>query len=295
MRAQVVVTLSDITERKEAEAQRLAQERQRRDSHKLEAIRTLASGIAHDFNNILAAILGYLALARQNLSIWQHAEMQDRLPHPHPDSASLEQINRTALPARGLVHQILSFSRQDAGGFKPLLLALLVEETLSLLRSTLPAGVPLDTVLLADPLRVHGDSTQLQQVLLNLCAKAWHALPAHGGVSGRIEIGLEAAKGERVHLWVRDNGSGMDEATRQRIFDSCFTTKTVGQGSTFHLCLPKLTSDWSDLAPVQPPAPRPHGGGQTTSRSGSPTSTCPGCQVCRWLRNWPASARRCRW
>ena len=444
--AQVVVTLSDITERKEAEAQRLAQERQRGDSHKLEAIGTLAGGIAHDFNNILAAILGNLAPAQQDLASWQHAEMKDGLPNPHPVSASLEQINRAALRARDLVQQILSFSRQDAGGFKPLLLAPVVEETLSLLRSTLPAGVRLDAVLPAEPLPVHGDSTQLQQVLLNLCTNAWHALPAQGDVSGRIEIGLEAATGERVHLWVRDNGSGMDEATRQRIFDPFFTTKTVGQGtglglsvvhgivgadggiialdtapgqgSTFHLYLPRLTSDWSALAPVQPPAPPPRGGGQhvlyidddevmvlmverllqragfrvrgfsdatlalaqvrahpddfdavvtdfnletavgrtreggdgtrwqgaTTLRAhareeeqrgqrvpappyrvrsavtlevklnvganasahaASPAdesgqlpflgSTCPGCQACRWRRNWPASARRCRW
>ena len=287
---QVVVTFSDITERKEAEAQRLAQERQRRDSHKLEAIGTLAGGIAHDFNNILAAILGNLALARQDLANWQQGQMKEGLLDPQVVSASLEQINRAALRARDLVQQILSFSRQDAGGFKPLLLAPVVEETLSLLRSTLPAGVRLDAVLPTEQLRVHGDSTQLQQVLLNLCTNAWHALPAQGGVSGRIEVGLEAATDERVHLWVRDNGSGMDDATRQRIFDPFFTTKTVGQGtglglsvvhgivgahggtivldtapgqgSTFHLYLPRLTSDWSDLAPVQPPAPPAHGGGQ---------------------------------
>ena len=288
---QVIVIFSDITERKEAEARRLVLEGQRRESQKMEAIGTLAGGIAHDFNNILAAILGNLALARQDLA----NKLNDGLPSPHPVSASLEQINRAALRARDLVQQILSFSRQDAGGFKTVSLAPVVEETLSLLRSTLPAGVRLDAMLPAEPLLVHGDSTQLQQVLLNLCTNAWHALPAQGGVSGgsevsgRIEVGLAAATGDRVHLWVRDNGSGMDETTRQRIFDPFFTTKTVGQGtglglsvvhgivgahggsivldtspgqgSTFHLYLPRLTSTLSDLAPVQPAVPQPHGGG----------------------------------
>ena len=287
---QVVVIFSDITERKEAEARRLVLEGQQRESQKMEAIGTLAGGIAHDFNNILAAILGNLALARQDLVNGHTDSMVDGLPNPHPVSDSLEQINRAALRARDLVKQILSFSRQDAGGFKALPLAPAVEETLSLLRSTLPAGVRLDAVLSSEALWVMGDSTQLQQVLLNLCTNAWHALPAPGGVSGRIEVGLAAATEERVHLWVRDNGSGMDETTRQRIFDPFFTTKTVGQGtglglsvvhgivgahggtivldtapgqgSTFHIYLPRLTSNLSALAPMQPPAPRPHGGGQ---------------------------------
>ena len=230
---QIVVTFSDISERKEAEFERQAFERELRESQKMEAIGTLAGGIAHDFNNILAAILGNVALAKQDVA------------STHPVSSSLEQINRAALRARHLVQQILSFSRKDAGGFKNLALAAVVQETLSLLRSTLPAGVRLDAALPAETLRIHGDSTQLQQVLLNLCTNAWHALPAQGG---RIEIGFAAhrldshqrlalaevpalADGRCLHLWVRDNGSGMDEATRQRIFDPFFTTKSVGKGT----------------------------------------------------------------
>ena len=225
------VTLArDISERRRAELARQALERQLREAQKIESIGTLAGGIAHDFNNILAAILGNVALAREDL------------PAGHPATASLEQINRAGLRARNLVQQILTFSRREQQGLKRQWLRPVVEETLELLRSTLPAGVRVDAVLPDEAVAVQADSTQLQQVLLNLCTNAWHALPEQGG---RIEVGfertrLESAQRQRVpelppgpcvHLWVRDNGSGMDDATRLRIFDPLFTTKTVGRGA----------------------------------------------------------------
>jgi PAS domain S-box-containing protein len=225
-----VVLARDITERKQAEFERQALERQLREAQKMESIGTLAGGIAHDFNNILAAILGNVALAREDAG------------PGHPALASLDQINRAGLRARHLVQQILAFSRRERQGLSTQALRPVVEETLGLLRATLPAGVRLDSVLPESPVLVHADATQLQQVLINLCTNAWHALPERGG---RIEVGFERvalddALRERlpelsapayVHLWVRDNGSGMDQATRERIFDPFFTTKPVGRGT----------------------------------------------------------------
>ena len=213
----------DVTERQQLE-------QQLREAQKIESIGTLAGGIAHDFNNILAAILGNVALARQDAAAGR------------PVQESLDQINRAGARARHLVQQILTFSRRDQHGFANQPLGPVVDETFGLLRATLPAGVRLDKVLPMLPLAVRGDSTQLQQVLMNLCTNAWHALPLYGG---RIEVGAaslvpdEALRrqlpplptGQCVHLWVSDNGSGMDEATRQRIFDPFFTTKPVGQGT----------------------------------------------------------------
>ena len=220
--------VTDITERKNAEAERRALEQQLRESQKMESIGTLAGGIAHDFNNILAAILGNVALAR----------------HDEGDAGALQshlaQIQRAALRARSLVQQILAFSRRDPGSLMLQPLRPVLDETLSLLRATLPAAVRLEAVLPAEPLGVRADATQLQQVLMNLATNAWHALPERGG---RIEIGAEhlsataapvlgqVAPGPLAHLWVRDNGSGMDEATVARIFDPFFTTKPVGQGT----------------------------------------------------------------
>ena len=270
----------DITERQQSEQQRQALESQLREAQKMESIGTLAGGIAHDFNNILAAILGNVALAREDVAAG------------HSVTASLDQINRAGLRARQLVQQILTFSRREHRVFSLQPLAPVVRETVELLRATLPAGVRLDVVLPDAPMAVLGDSTQLQQVLLNLCTNAWQALPDQGG---RIEVGLERRSldetqrqrlpelppGDCVHLWVRDNGSGMDEATRLRIFDPFFTTKKVGrgtglglsvvhgivqahhgvialdtapgQGSTFHLYLP--LPDASAAEPPAEPAP----------------------------------------
>ena len=224
-------TLMDITERKQAEDTRRGLEAQLRESQKMEAIGTLAAGIAHDFNNILGAILGNLALAREDMGAG-HAALH-----------SLEQINKSALRARMLVQQILAFGRRQPQELVNRPLRPIVQETLALMRASLPAGVSLEARLVDAPLHVLADATQVQQVLMNLCMNAWHALQ---GQAGRIVVGLEptiglpssagqgpagSPPGEYAHLWVRDSGSGMDLATRARIFEPFFTTKPVGQGT----------------------------------------------------------------
>ncbi|WP_425258275.1 PAS domain S-box protein [Rubrivivax sp. RP6-9] len=228
---QILVTFLDITDRRRADLERQTLERQLRESQRMESIGTLAGGIAHDFNNILAAILGNVALARQDVGV------------AHPAQTSLAQIQRAGLRARALVQQILTFSsRRDPGLLQVQPLGAIVEETMSLLRATLPATVRLEAVACDDDVPVRADATQVQQVLMNLATNAWHALPGSGG---RIEIGiarLDAVAaaalalqglpaGPLAHLWVRDNGSGMDAATRARIFDPFFTTKPVGLGT----------------------------------------------------------------
>ena len=226
----MVGTNRDITERKLAEAARRHLEAQLRESQKMEAIGTLAGGIAHDFNNILGAILGNLALAR------------DELGAGHTAGVSLDQSLRAAQRARCLVQQILAFSRNQPQELLNRPLRPLVDEALGLMRSTLPAGVAIAPQLTDAPLHVLADSTQMQQVLINLCTNAWHALH---GAAGHIVVGLEALQlaadpaprpgglppGDYAHLWVRDDGCGMDSATLARIFEPFFTTKPVGRGT----------------------------------------------------------------
>ena len=272
----MVGTTRDITERKLAEAARQALEVQLRESQKMEAIGVLAGGIAHDFNNILGAILGNVALAREDLA------------RPKAALASLEQVNRAATRARGLVQQILAFSRRQPQELRERALRPVVEEALALMRTTLPAGVALNAHLAQAPLHVLADATQIQQVLMNLCNNAWHAMarkPGHIGV-GLEAVELDAAAASRAgglaaghyaHLWVSDDGCGMDARTRERIFEPFFTTKAVGQGtglglavvhgiiaahhgaitvdstldqgSSFHIHLPLLTTLTNELAP----------------------------------------------
>jgi PAS domain S-box-containing protein len=226
----IMGTNLDITARKQAEALSV----RLREAQKLEAIGTLAGGIAHDFNNITAAILGNVALAR------------DQLQAEHPAQRPLQQIDKAGRRARSLVKQILAFSRSE-----PRLLDLhdlgpLLEDTQQMLRAAAPAGVEFSLHASGSPQVVRADLTQLQQVLMNLGTNAWQALGEQGG---RVEIGLAGveahdpalptglAPGAWVRIWVADNGSGMDEATRRRIFEPFFTTKPVGQGTGLGLAV----------------------------------------------------------
>ena len=222
--------LTDITEHKRAQHNREQLEAQLRQSQKMEAIGTMAGGIAHDFNNLLAAILGNVALVRQDLG----AE--------HPAALRLAQISQAAERGRSLVQQIAAFSRRQPPQRLNLPIRPVLEEAARLLRATLPTLVELHLRLSDSPLRVSADATQLQQVMLNLCTNAWHAM---AGGTGRIVIALDLAwldeqaaaevgglaPGLHAHVSVSDNGCGMDEATRLRIFEPFYTTKPVGKGT----------------------------------------------------------------
>ena len=161
----------------------------------------------------------------------------------HPALVSLEEIHKASVRARNLVQQILTFSRRQPQELVTQALRPVVEETHKLLRATLAGRGRTRCRAHRQPLQVLADATQIQQVLMNLCTNAWHAL--HDG-AGRIEIGLDAVAldlqprlqrlgrcrpGRYAHLWVSDTGVGMDAATRERIFEPFFTTKPVGQGT----------------------------------------------------------------
>jgi PAS domain S-box-containing protein len=225
----LLMMVTDVTDAKEVEEARQRLEAQLHESQKMEAIGTLAGGIAHDFNNILASILGNAALAQAELG---NAD----LAH-----AKLEQIATAARRARGLVHQILAFSRRQPQQLTVQPLRPLIEETVRLLRPILPAMAQIESTLTDAPLLVEADGTRLQQVLMNLCTNAWHAL---SGGAGRITIGMDTAEldaiaarglglqpGAHALVWVEDDGHGMDEATQARVFEPFFTTKQVGQGT----------------------------------------------------------------
>ena len=230
----------DITKRRRAEAARAEIEGQLRESQKMEALGTLAGGVAHDFNNIVAAIVGNVELARQDVG------------PGHPALESLEEIRKASRRARDLVQQILAFGRRQVLERKVISLAPAIDESVRLLRSTLPAGVDLQVECAPDAPEVLADATQIEQVLLNLCSNAWQAMQTQNrpgaikvrltkhGVEGAPYLGLERrSKGERIPLrqgryaclTVADNGPGMDRATRSRIFEPFFTTKPRGEGT----------------------------------------------------------------
>ena len=218
----------DVTERSLAEAARAKLEAQLRESQKMEALGTLAGGVAHDFNNALAAILGNVELVRQDVG------------PGHLALESLEEISKAGRRAKDLVQQILAFGRRQTLDRKATSLALVVVETARLMRASLPAGVSLKVECGADAPAVLADATQIQQILLNLYSNAVHAVKDQARPTA-IEVRLDAhtqgeargdlRPGRYTCLTVRDNGPGMDEATRARIFEPFFTTKPVGQGT----------------------------------------------------------------
>ena len=225
----------DLTTRKKAEAQRIALETQLRESQKMQAMGTMAGGIAHDFNNILSAILGNVELAKQDTSVESSA------------ATSLDEIEKAGRRARDLVRQILTFSRNEQPKRIPIQLGEVVQETVRLVKVTLPPTVDLKTIMPYTSPPVLADATQVEQALLNVCTNAILAMGTGKG-SVTIELGqtwldaplcgrLGLPPGAYVSLTVRDTGNGMSQATMERIFEPFFTTRQVGQGTGLGLAV----------------------------------------------------------
>jgi PAS domain S-box-containing protein len=231
----LVMNFRDITERKLADAERSRLEQRLRQAQKMEAVGRLAGGIAHDFNNILGGILGYAEM------------LVEQTAAGSPFKRYAQNVLTAANRARGLVDQILAYSRSQRGQRVAVDLGRIVAETLELVRGSLDPEISLEAKLPATPLQVFGDATQLHQVVMNLCTNAIQAM----GGKGALRVSLETAEvsaerplahgalapGTYARLSVEDTGSGMDEATLGRIFEPFFTTKEVGKGTGLGLAL----------------------------------------------------------
>jgi PAS domain S-box-containing protein len=224
----ILIVDTDITERKQTEAQLLH-------SQRMDTIGALASGIAHDLNNILAPILMCAMILRKDCN--------------SPENLSLLQtVEKCAQRGADIVGQLLSFSR---GPSKKMLLnpRHLLKEIAQVAQETFPKSITLKTDIPKIPHQVNGDATQLHQLLLNLCVNARDAMPSGGTLTLHLEpIQLDQCfvqslpdvkPGPYVLLSVKDTGVGIPIELREKIFEPLFTTKPPGKGTGLGLAAVK--------------------------------------------------------
>ncbi len=221
------LVLRDLSAVRAAEAERIQLENQLREAQKLESIGTLAGGIAHDFNNLLSVIRGNTELAielgRNGATVQQE----------------LKQVLTASDRARDLVRQMLTFSRRTRARTERVDVGALVYGLRDMARAAIPASVELRVSAPERPAVVLGDSTQLQQAILNLLTNAEHAMRRTNG--GVLTVRVDEAQGPEGDEWVvvtvADTGTGIPPEVRERIFEPFFTTKSVGEGTGLGLAV----------------------------------------------------------
>ncbi len=204
---------------------------QLRQSQKMGALGNLAAGVAHDFNNMLTGISGNVAFASLKLAEGETESLPEYL-----GSAS-EACERSA----ALVRQLLDFSKQKSAEEVVVSCNIkkIVQETAMLLSRTLEPRLKLEVQVDDGVWPVRGDGNQIQQVLMNMCVNAGDAIFEEGTIRleavNRVKVKMGGAKGSRsgefVELSIVDDGEGMVDEIRERIFEPFFSTKAQGEGT----------------------------------------------------------------
>jgi PAS domain S-box-containing protein len=225
----VVSIVRDITERKQAEVEKEKLQSQLIQSQKMESVGRLAGGVAHDYNNMLGVILGH-----SDLAILKAREYPFLLDH-------LKEIHNAAQRSAELTQQLLAFARRQTIAPKVLDLNAAITATLQMLRSLIGENIELDWLPGTDIYPVKIDSSQFDQLLMNLCINARDAISGTGRIcietrKKTVDEAYRTTKlffdpGDYAVLIVSDNGSGMDKEIQAKIFEPFFTTKTMGQGT----------------------------------------------------------------
>ncbi|MCJ8330614.1 MAG: PAS domain S-box protein [Lentisphaeria bacterium] len=260
----ILLVSRDISQRKSLEVELQEKQTLFERSQRMEAVGKLAGGIAHDFNNLLHAIQGSL-------------EHLDRSVGKDPKNQKLiSTISNATDRAAVLTQQMLGFARGGKYLVKPININQLLNETADLFRPLAGGDIKFRVAIQPDPMIVEGDTTQLQQVILNFLINAMEAFPEPGGrITLRAENATDLSPGidddlsfeDYILIRVKDNGTGIDDETKARIFEPFFTTKElkgtgmglamaygciqnhsgwihietkVGKGTEFFVYLPKL-------------------------------------------------------
>jgi PAS domain S-box-containing protein len=238
---QAVHIQRDITELKRSEEEKLLLEQQLHQAQKMESLGVLAGGIAHDFNNILAVIMCYCDLAKQK---------------PQMSGEFMPEIEKAVDRAAGLCRQMLAYAGKTQFVESHVDVTALLDEMLSMLKSTLPQNAAIKPYLSGDIPAIEGDASQLRQLAMSLIMNASEAI---GEAQGEIRVSLTKLKisdeklekdyigkaitpGSYLCLEVTDTGCGMDDETKQRIFEPFYTTKFVGRGLGMSAVLGIITS-----------------------------------------------------
>ena len=224
--------------RKSAEDERLALEAQLRHAQRMETVGQLTGGIAHDFNNILTGLLGYVEMAKEQVD-----------PSAHPKLARyLDRAHRSGQRARNLVQQMLTFSRGQRGQPRPVEIAQVTRDMMSLLESTLPSSIELERRIPEQLPMTVLDPLHFEQVLLNLCINSRDAMDGVGKLTVEVRqrdcvdcVCCASCRmpidGPFVELAIADTGPGIPAEVRDRMFEPFFSTKESGKGTGMGLAI----------------------------------------------------------
>jgi len=231
----------DITQRKEIETQLIQ-------SQKMETVGILAGGLAHDFNNFLAGIIGPISIVKGKLEKGETIETE-----------KIKKFNKlvgdSATRASELVQQLLSLSRKKESVFAMVDLNIVIQNVLNLLKNSLDKSIAVEKNILPEPAISYIDQNQIEQILLNICINAAHAMTImrkeDSNWGGKLIISLKSfypdnestktqEKYSEKNYWeisIRDTGVGMPEEIISQIFDPFFTKKEKGHGTGLGLSM----------------------------------------------------------